>query len=127
VFGANANGSQTQPGDSPLARNLAEANARWVVREMPFTSQAPLVGRLIVAVRSFWNWMSTKWYVRAILQQQNGFNGTAVQAMNELSAVQDQLRAEHSQLRDEVRRLGDLVEEQQAEIDRLRGRAYPTQ
>jgi len=105
------------PAQSPLSRSLADANARWIVREMPFRSQTPVLGRAIVAVRSLWNWVSTKWYVRAILTQQVGFNGTTVQVLNELAA-------EVARQDEEVRRLVKIVERQQAEIDMLKQGAH---
>jgi hypothetical protein len=102
----------TGAGGNALARGLVDANQRWMVREIPFVSNAPVVGPLIVGVRRFWNWMAPKWYIRAILQQQVGFNAAAVQVLNELVANQNQLA-------EEVRRLGAIVEQQQAEIARL--------
>jgi hypothetical protein len=107
------------PGGSSLARNLVDVNRRWMVREVPFASHAPVVGPLIVRVRRFWNWMAPKWYVRAILQQQVGFNGSAVQVINDLVANQNQLA-------EEVRRLAGIVEQQRAEIARLRQGGQPT-
>jgi hypothetical protein len=91
---------------------MAEINVRWMVREVPFTSHAPLVGPLIVAVRSFWNWMSTKWYVRAILGQQVGFNGLVARAFGESHAA-------HQALTNEVRRLEALGQRQQEQITLL--------
>ncbi len=44
------------------------------LQERPFTSRGAVFGRLIVAVRSLWNSVSTKWYVRPLVQQQTVFN-----------------------------------------------------
>lgn len=91
---------------------LAELNAHWMVREVPFTSSVPVFGSAIVAVRNAWNWMSTKWYVRPILHQLVGFNALVVRALNESVAAQQALTEElHRQqaeivlLREEIERL----------------------
>lgn len=51
----------------------------WIVnqsqiQERPFTSSTPIVGPLIAYFRAAWNSVATKWYVRALLLQQNAFN-----------------------------------------------------
>jgi hypothetical protein len=99
-------------GGRDVAATLTELNAHWMVREVPFASNAPIVGPVIVAVRNAWNWMSTKWYVRPILQQQVGFNALVVHALNESVARQQglservsQLQAEVALLREEIARL----------------------
>lgn len=92
---------------------LEELNRRWVIREIPFTSSIPVIGGLIVAVRNFWNWMSTKWYVRGLLQQQIEFNAWVVRAFNDMN-VERQL------LIDEACQLKANCEQQQADIDRLK-------
>jgi hypothetical protein len=95
-----------------LAASMAELNARWMVREVPFASNVPVFGPLIVVVRNAWNWMSTKWYVRPILHQLVGFNALVVRALNDSVAIQQglteevrQLRAEAAALRKEIERL----------------------
>ena len=97
-----------------FAATLAELNAHWMVREVPFTSNVPLFGAVIVAVRNAWNWMSTKWYVRPIIQQQVGFNALAVQALNESVAIQQQFAAEVRQLQAEVAVLREATVRSQA-------------
>lgn len=57
---------------------------RAEVQERPFASNAPVVGRLIAWFRTVWNSVSTKWYVRPLLQQQNEFNRLVVQGIEEL-------------------------------------------
>lgn len=77
--------------ESPVqirARYLAELEAVQVVQERPFTSQVPVLGRLIVAVRSLWNSVATKWYVRPLIQQQTDFN---TRVAGYLRILQDQL------------------------------------
>lgn len=99
--------------DSLLRENLDEIGSLWILREMPFKSNAPVVGQAIVAVRTFWNWMSTKWYMRSILQQQTAFNGAVVQVLNQAILEQERLAAE-------VDRMTALVQEQQVQLDRLK-------
>ena len=100
VFAEVADTSATTPAatGSDLGATLAEIDARWMVREAPFTSGAPFIGPVIVMVRNFWNWMSTKWYVRAILQQQVGFNGLVARALIDSHAAHETLTAEVRQL-----------------------------
>jgi len=68
-------------------RYLAELEAVQVVRELPFTSNVRALGRLIVALRSLWNSISTKWYVRPLIQQQTDFN---IRVVGYLRIVQEQ-------------------------------------
>lgn len=95
-----------------LAVTLAELSTRWVVCEVPFTSRVPVLGPLIVAARNLWNWMSTKWYIRPILQQLIEFNALVVRAFNEMDA-------ERRTLIEEMRLLKSVSERQQKEIEWL--------
>ncbi|MCA9958887.1 MAG: hypothetical protein KC443_07630 [Anaerolineales bacterium] len=45
-----------------------------VVTERPFTSTTPLIGPLLARFRALWNSISTQWYVRPLLAQQNAYN-----------------------------------------------------
>jgi len=67
--------------DAALADELLSL---WEVREQPFTSQVPILGRWIVAFRNLWNSVSTQWYVRPMLSQQVQFNGAVVRALLQL-------------------------------------------
>jgi len=64
----------------PLVELIAEGH----LREPTFSSNAPLVGPIIAMVRHCWNWMSTKWYVRPILQQQSDVNSRAAGIISDL-------------------------------------------
>lgn len=44
------------------------------VQEKGFESPTPYIGPLLVWLRTAWNNIATKWYVRPIVQQQNEFN-----------------------------------------------------
>ncbi len=73
--------SDNRSSGSQLTDELASKSH---VEERPFVSHKPLIGPLIVFIREMWNSVSTKWFVRAILQQQNEFNEAVVRAVNEL-------------------------------------------
>lgn len=66
----------------PAARQQMET--AWQVQERPFTSTTPLVGPLLVWLRTAWNNVSTKWYVRSVIQQQNKFNLLTIQQFDEV-------------------------------------------
>ncbi len=70
------------------------------IQEHPFTSQVPVVGKMIVAVRSLWNSVATKWYVRPMLQQQNVFNAQVANYLSLLSL----------DVAENIRELTDLAE-----------------
>jgi len=59
---------------------------RATLQEQPFHSTVPLLGPLIVRFRAAWNSVATKWYVRAILQQQNEFNQLLVARLEQTEA-----------------------------------------
>jgi GT2 family glycosyltransferase len=54
------------------------------LREHTFTSDVPVLGHLIVAVRDLWNNVATKWYVRPLIQQQSAFNEQIVAYLHAL-------------------------------------------
>jgi hypothetical protein len=74
--------------ETKLKQKLAE---QWQVQERPFTSNAPLIGPLIVRLRRFWNNLSTTWYVRPLLQQQNEFNHLLTRYLDDLTAIDAEL------------------------------------
>ena len=96
--------------------------ARWGLAEPAFVSNAPLVGPAIVGFRRVWNWMSTKWYVRPLVQQQNEFNELVVDSLGavESSAV-DSERAVVQLSRDVALLESQLwrIEKRLAEMQRL--------
>jgi GT2 family glycosyltransferase len=59
------------------------------LREQPFTSHVPGFGPLIVAFRSLWNSVATRWYVRPIAHQQSVFNA---QLIDYLESVEQRLQ-----------------------------------
>ena len=68
-----------------LHESLADLIAGSLLHEPDFSSNAPFIGPLIVAVRRAWNWMSTKWYVRPILWQQSDVNARTARVISDLA------------------------------------------
>lgn len=68
-----------------LRESLADLIAEAHLREPDFDSAVPFLGRLVVAVRRLWNWMSTKWYVLPILQQQSEVNARTARVISDLA------------------------------------------
>ena len=89
---------------------LDQMRAKQQIREQPFTSRLPVFGPLIARLRTVWNSVSTKWYVRPLVQQQNEFNELAVAGIADIDA----------ELRNQAVRLGDLESGLAAEATRLR-------
>jgi GT2 family glycosyltransferase len=117
---------RTQERDADPLANM------WEVKERPFTSDKPIIGLLIVRLRELWNWMSTKWYVRGLLEQQNRFNYRILQRLSELEThVLDfnadrestALARDMGELRIRLtaleRRLNDGLSTLQARLDRI--------
>jgi hypothetical protein len=69
-----------------LRGRIDDLESKMLLKEQPFVSHAPLIGPLIVRLRSIWNWMSTKWYVLPLMTQQNEFNMTVTQTLREVVA-----------------------------------------
>ena len=112
------------PSTLKLRDAILAAEAAQTVREQPFVSHAPLVGPLLVRLREAWNWMSTTWYVRPLLAQQNTFNAQAVavlrQALEEVEAARwerDLLRLDLDQVRLDRAERERAVEARQAETE----------
>ena len=82
----------------------------WELREQPFYSDKPLIGRLIVRFRTFWNSIATRWYVVPLIQQQTAIN-------YRLQAEIRRLQAEIASLREELgveQELRRVLDEEQA-------------
>jgi len=60
----------------------------WQVTERPFVSRFPVLGPLIAWFRERWNRVSTRWYVLALLEQQNHFNRLLVELAHQVHAIQ---------------------------------------
>ena len=88
--------SQTSPATltpltdlNSLGEQVADVRSRQVVSERPFSSNLPILGRLIVRVRSVWNWMSTKWYVHPLIWQQSMINARLSMIICEMAQWQE--------------------------------------
>jgi hypothetical protein len=83
--------SENQERSERLAQLMDRLREGAQVREQPFTSDKPVVGRLIVFIREKWNSVAAKWYVRPMVQQQNRFNATLVDTLQEMNWRLEQL------------------------------------
>lgn len=98
----------------------------WEVQEKPFFSSMPLIGPLVVRLRTAWNNVATKWYVRLVLEQQNAFNRLTTDQTSALSAQlveQDRQGSEMAhdiaQLTAQIAQLRIQLEELQEQLDHL--------
>ncbi len=76
---------ELRPNAAATQAALAALAAAQTVHEQPFRSDAPLVGPQIARMRDSWNSVSTKWYVRPLLEQQNRFNAAVTAALRALT------------------------------------------
>lgn len=86
-----------RPGRTAVAQSTTETLNRLMINllaqeplhEKPFTSAVPVFGPAIVAFRTAWNWLSTRWYVLPIMQQQARLNQQMLLVLNELAQRQE--------------------------------------
>lgn len=90
-----------------LYEPLVDLVAQGHLNEPEFSSTTPGIGPLVVIVRRFWNWMSTKWYVGPILQQQSDVNARAASLISDLVQRQE---LDASRLRQLEARVAELEE-----------------
>ena len=76
----------TPTGVAAAPASFAGLASRAEVAPRPFRSAVPLIGPAIAAVRGAWNWMSTRWYLAPILEQQNAYNREVADALAHLDA-----------------------------------------
>jgi hypothetical protein len=72
---------------SQLRRALQALDSAGQVTPKPFTSQVPIFGPLIIAIRNFVNNLATRWYVQALLDQQVAFNAGVTRLMAQTSLL----------------------------------------
>jgi len=77
---------------------LAALHARWQIKEQPFHSNFPVIGRFIAAFRQAWNNISTRWYVLPMLQQQVEFNAAVVRQITQMAGSQNEIMGQITQL-----------------------------
>ena len=87
-----------RPGCPSMRDRVDNLRARSWLAEPGFASGTPIVGPLVIRVRRAWNWMSTKWYVRPIAEQQTEFNVLAAEALRELTRSLEVLEARLSEI-----------------------------
>jgi hypothetical protein len=85
----------------------------WQIEEKPFRSDKPVVGPLIVRLRALWNSISTKWYVRPLIEQQNAVNQRLT---IEIAHLQEELHVAQATLA--------ALEQELAEVRRIQGRMF---
>ncbi|MGC8782654.1 MAG: hypothetical protein ACP5UQ_17470, partial [Anaerolineae bacterium] len=71
--------------------------AKSVLQETVFRSRLPVIGPLIAWLRTAWNSVSTKWYVRPLIAQQSEFNALVV---GQLRNIAEQLDFQERQIHD---------------------------
>jgi hypothetical protein len=105
---------------------IARLRATQVLVEYTFQSRVPLLGPLISWFRQRWNNVSTTWYVRSLIDQQNRFNAAAV---DHLAAQKTRVDRQEAQLGDLATSLRDQwadaaarLGEHHAQIEELWGR-----
>ena len=103
-----------------------ELVARQVLEEPGFHSDVPVVGPLIAGFREAWNNVSTKWYVRLILQQQVAFNRLAAAMLDDLSSQAGANARDVSWLAGELTNMNrhflETLNQMQKDLDDLRER-----
>jgi len=90
--------------------NNNNLTGKWQIEERPFTSSTPVIGSLIVRFRQFWNNLSTTWYVRPLIQQQNQINQELAQRLTQTTEELSNrlISADHDQT-DLARQLAELT------------------
>ena len=83
----------TQQKLDTLQAHVAEVMRGWRVREKPFRSTTPVVGKAVVRLRERLNNLSTRWYVQPILQQQVDYNASVARTLREISGQLAELQA----------------------------------
>ncbi len=103
---------QTAPGskaalidDDYIFRLLKDLTVDSYLQEVQFTSTAPVVGPVIVAVRRAWNWMSTRWYVLPLFKQQSRYNEQVIISMYRLLQSNRALQAQVDELQQRLTNL----------------------
>ncbi|GAB4153450.1 MAG: hypothetical protein Fur0021_19260 [Candidatus Promineifilaceae bacterium] len=75
--------------------NLLSEKAQ--LQPQPFQSRVPVVGPVIAWFRTAWNNVAARWYVQAVVEQQNQFNLLVVEQLRTMEArliEQDRLQTE---------------------------------
>jgi ubiquinone/menaquinone biosynthesis C-methylase UbiE len=92
-----------------LAEISSQLNAGRTVQEPAFSSRLPFIGSLVAALRRFWNHITVRWYVRALLDQQNAFNAEVVRSFDALASMVAALKDREMVTRKEIEHLQRYV------------------
>ena len=106
-----------QSGFSKQSVLLSEVEAKQVVQARPFRSAMPVIGPLVARLREAWNDVSTKWYVRSVVQQQNEFNRLLVEQLREQREWQELKSARLLEQGDGLSELERQVSEMKEKVD----------
>jgi hypothetical protein len=68
--------------------HVAELRRRKTVVEISLTSRIPAAGSLVVAIRRFFGWLATVWFVRPLYQQQNVVNDLVLDTLTHLATFE---------------------------------------
>lgn len=116
-LGMTVAGSASATGRLPA--NLLDSLREYqTLREQPFTSDVPVLGRLIVGIRTLWSSVATKWYVRPIAHQQSLFNA---QLLTYLQDVERRMQGQGEDIAANIREL-TLVAEHLARNQEMKDR-----
>lgn len=98
--------------DHRLHDRLESMENTRLLKEQPFVSSTPVLGPLIVGLRTIWNSISTKWYVLPIMQWQNKFNMNIVGGYTDLLQYLNHIvffvRSVYTQLQNVETRLSEV-------------------
>jgi hypothetical protein len=104
--------STTLAGGGEETRNgLLALKAREYVQEPVAFSHRPGLGRLIVLARKAFYKLFLKWFLRPVLEQQNGYNQAAARLIEDLVEAQERTARELRQLGARVEALERRLEE----------------
>jgi GT2 family glycosyltransferase len=125
VYAAYPGAALRSPDEVPYLRK-SPPERWWEVQEYPFTSSVPILGTLIAWLRTLWNNVSTKWFVRVIRQQQNEVNRILVRRLEMQGQIlrdldRDQIRLT-TQLAETLYRLDKIEAHLQVLEDKLEER-----
>lgn len=87
------------------SHEIERLQAEGVLQEPTFRSRLPLIGPFIAWFRAAWNSVSTKWYVRPLIAQQNEFNALVA---GQIGSIAEQLHSQEIRLGEIERRLGEI-------------------
>ena len=102
---------------------------KMVVRERPFTSQLPILGKIIARLRTLWGNVAMRQFVQALQQQQNEFNQLLTTFFKQHQAKlmdQDTNKIEmihaYTTLQTQIAQINEQLHTLEARLARLSGR-----